>query len=85
MDYDALVGKFSVALRNLAAVSLAIGYPTTASIPHSIANAFKTILAITVACEEYSFEKADSLAISLSGFLRHSRSAGAHQRGGVML
>lgn len=59
LDYDALVGKFSVALRNLAAVSLAIGYPTAASIPHSIANAFKTILAITVACEEYSFEKAD--------------------------
>jgi len=60
LDYDALVSKFTVALRNIAAVSLAIGVPTTASVPHSLANAFKTILAITVQCEEYSFEKADA-------------------------
>jgi len=60
LDYDAIVGKFSVALRKLAAVSLAVGIPTVASVPHSIANAFKTILAITVQCEEYSFDKADA-------------------------
>ena len=31
---------------NLAAVCLAIGYPTIASAPHSIANGFKNLLAI---------------------------------------
>jgi len=59
LDYETLVGKFSIALRNIAAVSLAIGIPTTASVPHSIANAFKTILAVAINCETYSFEKAE--------------------------
>lgn len=59
LDYGALVSKFSTALRNVAAVSLALGFPTAASVPHSIANAFKTCLAVAIACEEFSFPKAD--------------------------
>jgi len=54
-----LVSKFVTGLRNVAAVSLEIGFPTLASIPHSVANAFKTLVAIAVECETFSFAKAD--------------------------
>lgn len=56
---DVLVAKFSDALSKIASLSLVLGYPTQASIPHSIANAFKMLLAITVNCPKFSFEKAD--------------------------
>jgi large subunit ribosomal protein LP0 len=54
-----LTFKFGEALKELAALSFALGMPTSASVPHSIANAFKAILAITHGLENYSFEKAD--------------------------
>ncbi|KAF4318237.1 hypothetical protein BBO99_00004702 [Phytophthora kernoviae] len=54
-----LCAKFVAGLRNVAAVSLALGFPTLASIPHSIANAFKDLVAIAVECETFSFEKAE--------------------------
>jgi len=38
-------------VRNIAAISLQIGYPTVASAPHSIANGFKNLLAISVATD----------------------------------
>lgn len=56
---DDLCAKFVNGLRNVAAISLEIGLPTLASVPHSIANAFKNLVAIAVECEEFSFEKAD--------------------------
>jgi len=55
---DVLVAKFTDALSRVASLSLVLGYPTQASIPHSIANAFKMLLAVTVGCENYTFEKA---------------------------
>merc|ERR1711893_254493 len=36
-----LRGRFMMGVTNIACVSLAIGYPTIASVPHSIANGFK--------------------------------------------
>lgn len=56
---EVLAAKFAQALRTLAAVSLALGFPTMASVPHSIANAFKAIVSITVGLDNYSFDKAD--------------------------
>jgi len=57
---DDLCAKFVAGLRNVAAISLEIGFPTLASIPHSVANAFKSLVAIAVECESFSFEKADA-------------------------
>ena len=54
-----LCTKFMAGVRNVAAISLELGIPTLASIPHSVANAFKALVAIAVECEEFSFEKAD--------------------------
>ena len=56
---EILAAKFSQALASLASLSLALGFPTQASVPHSVANAFKAILAVTIGLENYSFEKAD--------------------------
>jgi len=42
---------FVQGVRNVAAISLQIGYPTVASVPHSIANGFKNLLAISVATD----------------------------------
>jgi len=56
---DDLRNKFLAAVQNVASVCLKIGYPTLASMPHSIANAFKTLVAVAVECENFSFEKAD--------------------------
>jgi len=56
---DVLAAKFSDALAKVASLSLVLGYPTQASIPHSIANAFKMLLALTIHCDKYSFEKAE--------------------------
>jgi len=58
IDEDFLSQRFSLALKRVAAISLQIGYPTQASIPHSIGNAFKTLVAITVNLDNYNFDKA---------------------------
>ncbi len=56
---DVLAAKFAAALSLVASLSLALGYPTQASVPHSIANAFKAVLAVTLGCDNYTFDKAD--------------------------
>ncbi|XP_041472756.1 60S acidic ribosomal protein P0-like [Lytechinus variegatus] len=43
--------KFIAGVANVAALCLQIGYPTLASVPHSIVNGFKNVLAIAVATE----------------------------------
>lgn len=48
---DDIRGRFLGGVQNIAAVSLAIGYPTVASVPHSIANAFKNVMAIAAATD----------------------------------
>ena len=60
IDEAQLLSKFSFALAQVAALSLQIGYPTQASIPHSIGNAYKNILAITTCLENYSFPRAEA-------------------------
>ena len=50
---DVLASKFAASLSVVASLSLALGYPTQASVPHSIANAFKAILSVTLGCDNY--------------------------------
>ena len=58
---EVLASKFAEALNKLASLSLAMGFPTQASVPHSMVNAYKVMLAITIELENYSFEKADKI------------------------
>jgi len=55
-----LRAKFMAGVANLAAVSLQIGYPTIASVPHSIANGFKNLLALA-ATSDVEFEGAKTI------------------------
>lgn len=56
---DVLAAKFVAALNTISKLSLALNMPTEASVTHSVANAFKAILAVTVELENYTFDKAD--------------------------
>merc|ERR1711899_454775 len=55
-----LLAKFQTGVRNVAAMSLAIGYPTLASVPHSIVNGMKNLLAIAAATE-ITFKEAEMM------------------------
>jgi len=55
-----LRAKFVAGARNVAAVSLKIGYPTMASAPHSIVNGFKKLLAVA-AVTDVSFKEAETV------------------------
>jgi len=57
---DELRARFQQGVRNVASLSLAIGYPTKASVPHSIANAFKNLLAVA-AVTDVAFKEAEKL------------------------
>lgn len=53
-----ILKKFLEGVRSVASVSLAINYPTVASVPHSIANGFKNVLSVAVATD-ISFKQAE--------------------------
>lgn len=55
-------------MRNIASVCLEIGYPTLASLPHSIINGYKRVLAVAVETD-YSFPLADKVKCSISSWL----------------
>jgi len=57
IDDNQIMAKFSRALAAVAAVSLQVGYPTQASLPHSIGRAFKTLVAIGVNLDSYTFKE----------------------------
>uniref|UniRef100_A0A8C8LVQ8 Large ribosomal subunit protein uL10 n=1 Tax=Oncorhynchus tshawytscha TaxID=74940 RepID=A0A8C8LVQ8_ONCTS len=52
-------------VRNIASVCLEIGYPTLASIPHTIINGYKRVLAVAVETD-YSFPLADKVKAYLA-------------------
>jgi len=56
---DVLAAKFISALNTISKLSLALNMPTAASVTHSVANAFKAILSVTVELDNYTFDKAD--------------------------
>jgi large subunit ribosomal protein LP0 len=57
-----LAEKFTDALKAVASISLLVGYPTQASIPHSIAGAFNACVGIALNLPTYSFKEAEKFA-----------------------
>jgi len=55
-----MIAKFRNGVSNVACLSLQIGYPTQASLPHALSNAYKKVLAIAVETE-YSFPAAQQI------------------------
>ncbi|KAL1920850.1 60S ribosomal protein uL10 [Calcarisporiella thermophila] len=62
---DSLVEKFMQGVTNIACVSLALNFPTIASVPHSIANGYKNLLAVSVATD-FTFEGAEQIKAFLA-------------------
>jgi len=55
-----MLSAVAAAVQNVAALSLATGIPTMASLPHSIINGYKNVLSIALATD-YSFPLADKV------------------------
>eukprot|EP00210_Caulerpa_lentillifera_P005344 g5107.t1 len=55
-----LLASVSAGISNVAALALQIGYPSEASIPHVVINAFKNVLSVAIATE-FSFPLADKM------------------------
>jgi len=55
-----IVARFQIGVKNIAALGLQIGYPTIASVPHSLIRGYKNLLAIAVSTD-YTFKQAESI------------------------
>ncbi|KAH9972060.1 ribosomal protein L10-domain-containing protein [Lactifluus volemus] len=55
---DELIDRFLTGVKTVAALSLALNYPTIVSVTHSLVNAYKNLLAIALTTE-YTFEGAE--------------------------
>lgn len=81
---DDLKAHILSGIRNVAAVSLKIGYPTLASVPHSIVNGLKNCLAVA-AVTDITFKEAEKLKAYLadpSAFASVAAPAAAAPAGG---
>jgi len=65
IEEDSLIAHFVAGIKNIAAISLQIGYPTIASVPHSIINSYKNLLAVSIATE-YSFPGSEKIKAYLA-------------------
>ena len=66
-----LLDRFMSGIKTIAAISLALNYPTLVSVAHSLVNAYKNLLAVSIATD-YTFEAAEKVCYlsSLTAFLR---------------
>jgi large subunit ribosomal protein LP0 len=62
---DDILKKFFSGVNNVAALSLQIGYPTVVSVPHSVMNGYKNLIAISV-MTDYTFPGAEKIKQLLS-------------------
>jgi large subunit ribosomal protein LP0 len=62
IDAAYLAAQFAIVVNKVAALSFAANYPTQASVAHSVANAFKTLVAIKVGLGgSYTFKEAKAV------------------------
>ncbi|CAO3619169.1 unnamed protein product [Mucor hiemalis] len=60
VEESQLISNLMGAIREIASVSLAVGYPTLASVPHSVINGYKNLLAVSVA-SDYTFPGSEQI------------------------
>ncbi|KAH9314402.1 hypothetical protein KI387_023029 [Taxus chinensis] len=60
LSEDDLFGKFAAGISTVAALSLALNYPTLAAAPHMFINGYKNVLAVAIATD-YSFPQAEKM------------------------
>jgi len=69
-----LLSKFTDGLNRVASISLEIGYPTLAALPHSLANAYKNVLALSVETD-YTFPAAQKIKDYIANPTAHAVAA----------
>jgi len=60
VEDEQLIKTFTGCIQDIAAISLSLNIPTMASVSHSIVNAYKNILAVSVA-SEYTFDGSEKI------------------------
>ncbi|KAJ7475759.1 60s acidic ribosomal protein-domain-containing protein [Mycena latifolia] len=60
VDESVLIERFMTGIKTIAALSLALKYPTLASVSHSLVNAYKNLLAVSLATD-YTFEGSEKV------------------------
>lgn len=56
-----LIDRFLSGIKTVAAISLALNYPTLVSVTHSLVNAYKNLIAVSVATD-YTFEGSEKVS-----------------------
>ncbi|KAG5513520.1 hypothetical protein PMAC_000952 [Pneumocystis sp. 'macacae'] len=57
---EAFIGHFMAAVNNVSSISLALNYPTIVSVTHSLINAYKDVMAVSIA-SDYLFEATEKI------------------------
>jgi len=60
IDEKDLIDRFLSGIKSIAAISLALNYPTVVSVVHSLVNSYKNLLGVSLATE-YTFEGAEKV------------------------
>jgi len=60
VDESELIDRFLSGVKTIAAISLALNYPTIVSVAHSLVNAYKNLIAISLATE-YTFDGSEKV------------------------
>jgi len=60
IDEKILIDRFLSGIKTVASISLALNYPTIVSVPHTLVNAYKNLLAISLATD-YTFEGSEKV------------------------
>ncbi|KAF8972116.1 ribosomal protein L10-domain-containing protein [Flammula alnicola] len=60
VDEQELIDRFLSGIKTIAAISLALNYPTIVSVSHTLVHAYKNLLAISLATE-YTFEASEKV------------------------
>merc|ERR1712150_145605 len=61
-----VAAAFNSSVREVAALCLALNYPTAASVPHSILDAYKSMLALGLGCSSYTWDNLDKVKTILA-------------------
>ena len=61
IDESELIDRFLSGIKTIAAISLALDYPTIVSVTHSLVNAYKNLIAISLVTE-YTFEGSEKVS-----------------------
>jgi large subunit ribosomal protein LP0 len=64
IDEKELIDRFLSGVKTIAAISLALNYPTIVSVMHSVINAYKNLIGISLATD-YTFEGSEKVSLAV--------------------